>query len=169
MVADLSEAGHAIDLASVRAIAGSGSIGRVHVARALVAAGSVPTVDAAFRMLIGRDAPFYRRKRTLDAAQAIAAIHGAGGVAVFAHPGVTGEGALPALLAAGLDGIEAFHAEHSADDKRRFAEMAADLGLIVTGGSDFHADDVPCASIGGGGCPESALEALWARAARYRR
>jgi predicted metal-dependent phosphoesterase TrpH len=168
MVAALAAAGHPIDLESVKTISGSGSIGRVHVARALVAAASAPSIEAAFRLLIGRDAPFYFRKRTLSAAEAIDAIHGAGGVAVLAHPGVSGESAFPVLLAAGIDGIEAFHAEHSAADQQRFARLAAKHGLLVTGGSDFHAPDVRSAPIGGGGCPEGAVEALRLRALRYR-
>lgn len=168
MVTALAKAGHPIDLDAVRSIAGRGSIGRVHIARALVAAGIVSTIDDAFRLLIGREAPFYARKQTLDASQAIAAIHGAGGVAVLAHPGVTGTAALPALLAAGLDGIEAYHAEHTVADRQRFAALASRHGLIVTGGSDFHGPGVRSAPIGAGGCPEAALPALRARAARYR-
>jgi predicted metal-dependent phosphoesterase TrpH len=168
MVEALSGAGYEIDLASVRAIAGAGSIGRVHVAQALVAAGGAPDVGEAFRQLIGRGAPFYFRKRTLSAAEAIATIHGAGGVAVLAHPGVSGSEAFTALLAAGLDGVEAFHAEHDAADCDRFARLAQANGLLVTGGSDFHGPGVHTAPIGGGGCPEDAPEALRRRAAAYR-
>jgi predicted metal-dependent phosphoesterase TrpH len=168
MVEALARAGYPIDVDSVREIAGSGSIGRVHIARALVSAGSASTIEAAFGALIGRDAPFYFRKRTLRAAEAIDVIHGAGGVAVLAHPGVSGEEALPELLTAGIDGVEAYHAEHTAFDRERFLAVAAANGLIVTGGSDFHAADVRSAPIGGGGCPDDAVEALRRRAARYR-
>lgn len=168
MVAALAAAGYPVDMASVREIAGPGSIGRVHIARALVAAGCVPTVQEAFRTLIGRDARFYARKQTLRAVDAVDAIHAAGGVAVLAHPGVSGESAFPALLAAGIDGIEAFHAEHTAADRERFAALAAANGLIVTGGSDFHAPDLRSAPIGGGGCPDEAVEAIRIRARRYR-
>lgn len=168
MVAALAEAGHRIDFASVRGLAQGGSIGRVHVARALVAAGSAATVDEAFRLLVGRDAPFYVHKRTLSAVEAVSAVHGAGGVAVFAHPGVSGDAGLPALIAAGVDGIEAFHAEHTASDRERFAAVAARHGLLVTGGSDFHGPGLHSAPIGGGACPEDAVEALKARATLYR-
>jgi predicted metal-dependent phosphoesterase TrpH len=169
MVEALAASGHDIDLASVRAIAGHGSIGRVHIAQALVAAGSAPSIAEAFQQLIGRDAPFYFHKRTLGAAEAIAAIHAAGGVAVLAHPGVSGADAFPALLSAGLDGVEAFHAEHDEADFEHFALLAEEHQLVVTGGSDFHGPDVHCAPIGGGACPEGAPEALWLRAAAYRR
>jgi hypothetical protein len=168
MVALLAEAGHPIDFETVRAIAGHGSIGRVHIARALVQAGSVATIPEAFDVFIGSNAPFYVRKRTLDPGPAIEAIHGAGGVAVLAHPGINGEGALPALLAAGLDGIEAFHSEHTAVQSARFAALAASHALLVTGGSDFHGHDAHAAPLGGGACPEDALDALRLRAARYR-
>ncbi len=168
MVAALAAAGHPIDLDSVREVARGGSMGRVHIARVLVGAGSVPSIDAAFRILIGRDAPFYSRKQTLDAVTAVATIHGAGGVAVLAHPGVSGEPALTALIEAGLDGIEAFHAEHTAPDRERFAALAAYHGLLVTGGSDFHGPGVHSAPIGGGGCPDSVLDALAERAGLYR-
>ena len=168
MVAALAAAGYPIDMALVREIAGPGSIGRVHIAHALVAAGCVPAVEDAFRTLIGRDAPFYVRKRTLSAVDAVDAIHAAGGVAVLAHPGLSGEAAFPALLSAGLDGIEAFHAEHTAADRERFAALAALNELIVTGGSDFHSPDLRSAPIGGGGCPDDAVEAVRVRARRYR-
>lgn len=168
MVEALAEAGYSIDYGTVAALAGAGSIGRVHVARALVAAGSVDTVEDAFRLLIGAGAPFHVRKQTLAGARAIAAIHGAGGVAVLAHPGVSGEAALTSLVDAGLDGIEAFHAEHTARQRQHFASLAARLGLLVTGGSDFHGPDTRSAPIGGGACPEDAVDALRARAERYR-
>jgi predicted metal-dependent phosphoesterase TrpH len=168
MVAALAKAGYPIDIDSVRAIAGSGSIGRVHIARSLVAAGSAPTIEAAFGALIGRGAPFYMRKRTLGVAETIDVIHAAGGVAVLAHPGVSGEEALPELLSAGIDGIEAYHAEHTASERERFAALATRHELIVTGGSDFHAADVHSAPIGGGGCPDEAVEEIRLRAARYR-
>jgi hypothetical protein len=168
MVARLAEAGHPIEFATVAKLAGGGSIGRVHIARALVSAGSVESIDEAFRLLIGGDAPFHVRKQTLGGARAIAAIHGAGGVAVLAHPGVSGEAALISLVEAGLDGIEAYHAEHTPRQRQRFAALAERLGLLVTGGSDFHGPDTRSAPIGGGACPEDALEAIRARAARYR-
>jgi len=168
MVALLSDAGHPIDLATVLSAAGEGSVGRVHIAQALVDAGSVGSVSEAFSTLIGADAPFFVHKSALDAREAIDAIHAAGGVAVLAHPGLSGEAALPLLLDARLDGIEAFHAEHSAADQARFAALAAGLGLLVTGGSDCHGPRIHSAPIGGGACPEDALEALQARASLYR-
>lgn len=168
MVARLTEAGHKVDFARVAAIAGRGSIGRVHIARALVEAGSSPDVESAFKTLIGASGPFYVAKRTLGASEALQTIHAAGGVAVLAHPGVSGEAALIPLVDAGLDGIEAFHAEHSISQQQHFAALARRLGLLVTGGSDFHGPSVRSAPVGGGACPPDAPEALEARATLYR-
>jgi predicted metal-dependent phosphoesterase TrpH len=169
MVIQLVEAGHAIDYDTVARIAGAGSVGRVHVARALVAAGSAATIEEAFHTLIGRDAPFYVGKRTMDAAHAVSMIHAARGVAVLAHPGVSGAEAFPLLVSAGLDGIEVFHAEHTQADRERFAALAREYGLLVTGGSDFHGPGVRSAPIGGGSCPEDAPDLLRERANLYRR
>jgi predicted metal-dependent phosphoesterase TrpH len=169
IISMLTRAGVPIDPDLVTALAGVGSVGRVHIARALVDSGAAPTVPEAFRRYIGRDAPFYVAKRALDADKAIGTIHTAGGVAVLAHPGVSGESALPALLAAGLDGIEAFHAEHSSADRDRFADLARRHGLLVTGGSDFHGPQLGSAPIGGGGCPDTAVDTIRDRADRYRR
>jgi predicted metal-dependent phosphoesterase TrpH len=165
----LARAGHRIGFEEVLAFAGAGSVGRVHVAQALVDAGSVATVAEAFTLLIGEDAPFYVPKRTLSPARAVALIHAAGGVAVLAHPGLSGASAIPELIEGGLDGIEAFHAEHTPEQQAAFAQAAADAGLLVTGGSDYHGPGVHSAPIGGSACPDGALEALQTRATRYRR
>jgi 3',5'-nucleoside bisphosphate phosphatase len=168
MVERLKRAGHPIDFDDVLRHADGGAVGRVHVARALKEAGVVASVSDAFAGLIGRQGRFYVHKRTLAAADAVRAIHDAGGVAVLAHPGVSGESALLPLIDAGLDGIEAFHAEHSAGDAGRYATLAAREGLLVTGGSDFHGPGVRSAPIGGGACPGGALRALEERATLYR-
>jgi 3',5'-nucleoside bisphosphate phosphatase len=169
MVRKLSAAGYRIDYDAIRAAVGASAIGRVHIARALVATHAVPTIDEPFRRLIGSDAPFYIAKQTMTGAAAIAAIHAAGGVAVLAHPGVSGGAALEGLIESGLDGIEAYHAEHTRADRKRFAALAARHGLLVTGGSDFHGPGVRSSGIGGGACPADAVESLRARAALYRR
>lgn len=169
IVRELSQAGIPIDLGTAVTIARGGSIGRVHIARALVDSGSAASIEEAFRLYIGRGARFYVPKRTLDAAQAVAAIHAAGGVAVLAHPGINGESAFDALLAAGLDGVEAFHAEHTSAQRRRYVDLARRHALLVTGGSDFHGPGLGSAPLGGGGCPDEALDSLRARSVRYRR
>jgi predicted metal-dependent phosphoesterase TrpH len=168
MVAALSEAGHEVDLDTVLQHAAGGAVGRVHVARALVDAGSVPTIEQAFADLIGREGPYYVRKAFFSPDEALALIHGAGGVAVLAHPGVSGEGSLVRLVDAGLDGIEAYHAEHTVAQRAHFAAAAEHFGLIATGGSDFHGPGMRSAALGCGDCPESAVKALRERATILR-
>jgi 3',5'-nucleoside bisphosphate phosphatase len=164
MVESLRNGGHPIDLDRVLRHAGAGAVGRVHVARALVEGGSVTSVEQAFSDLIGRRGPFYVHKRTLDAADALRVIHQAGGVAVLAHPGVSGEGALVPLIEAGLDGVEAYHAEHTPAQRQHFESVAQRFGLVTTGGSDFHGPGMRSASLGSGDCPDGAVEALKVRA-----
>jgi 3',5'-nucleoside bisphosphate phosphatase len=164
MVERLAAAGHEVDMARVLTLAGDGSVGRAHVARALVQAGSVESMEQAFAELIGREGPFYVPKVTLTATEAVAVIHRAGGVAVIAHPGIGGEGALLPLIEAGLDGIEAFHAEHTQPQRDHFASLAHRYGLVATGGSDFHGPGLRSASLGAGGCPLGAVEELRHRA-----
>lgn len=165
MVDALTAAGYAVTLERVFAHAGEGAVGRSHIARALVDAGDVESVEHAFRDLIGRTGPFFIGKRLLSAVDAVALIRAAGGVAVLAHPGVTrSDASIPELVQAGLGGLEAFHAEHTQSDRDRYAGLAKRLGLVVTGGSDYHGPGTKNASLGAGGCPDSAVEALRERA-----
>jgi predicted metal-dependent phosphoesterase TrpH len=168
MVAALAEAGHEVDLDDVLEHAAGGAVGRVHVARALVGAGSVLTIEQAFAELIGRDGPFYVHKAFFSAGEALALIHGAGGVAVLAHPGVSGESELVGLVDAGLDGIEAYHAEHTTAQRAHFASAARRFGLVATGGSDFHGPGMRSAALGAGACPPRAVEELRERATIFR-
>jgi len=127
------------------AIVGDGAAGRPHVARALVAAGVVPDVPAAFvPEWIGNDGRAYVGKYSLDPARAIALVKAAGGVTVFAHPAassrgaVVDEAAIEAFALAGLDGLEVDHPDHDAATRERLRAVASELGLLVTGSSDYH-------------------------------
>lgn len=165
MVDALNAAGFAVTLERVFAHAGDGAVGRSHIARALVEAGDVDSVEHAFRDLIGRGGPYFVGKWLMSATGAVALIRGAGGVAVLAHPGVTrSDESIPELVEAGLGGIEAFHAEHTRSDRDRYAGLAARFGLVATGGSDYHGSGTKNAFLGSGGCPAAAVEALRARA-----
>ncbi len=168
MVAALARAGHTVDIAGVLDEAGAGAVGRVHVARALVRAGSVDTIEEAFARFIGRDGPFYVQKALFYPREALALIHGAGGVAVLAHPGVSGEGPLVPLVEAGLDGVEAYHADHNASQRDHFLAMARRFGLVTTGGSDFHGPGMRSAALGAGTCPDEAVGELRRRATIFR-
>lgn len=145
MVERLQAAGVPVSWPQVSALAGGGVIGRPHVARALVDAGAVPDVTAAFGPeWIGAGGRFYRPKPALAAVEAVELIRGAGGVAVFAHPGAhrrgptVGDETVAAMAAAGLFGLEVDHDDHDDATRRHLRGLASELGLAVTGGSDFH-------------------------------
>jgi predicted metal-dependent phosphoesterase TrpH len=163
MVAKLSDSGYNISLDTVLELSDGGAVGRSHVARALVREGHAESVAHAFQCLIGHGRPFYVPKDVRTPEEAIACIAGAGGIAVIAHPGVNGAADLiPALIDAGLRGIEAYHADHTTEQVAFYAQMAEASGLLVTGGTDFHGPDAPNPDLGSIYIPEDAVRALLA-------
>jgi predicted metal-dependent phosphoesterase TrpH len=144
MCARLAELGVAIDPERLAAIAGSAPVGRPHVAEALVEAGAVADVDAAFRDYIGNDGPAYVPKHALAPDAGVALIVAAGGAAVIAHPARSSNGGkldramLDRCQAAGLAGIETEHPSHSQDERLAWRRTAASRGLVTTGASDYH-------------------------------
>jgi predicted metal-dependent phosphoesterase TrpH len=145
MVERLRELGAPVELERVRELAGGGAIGRPHVARALVEAGVVDDVAAAFGPdWIGTGGRAYVPKDAVSPVEAVELIHGAGGAAVLAHPSVhAGAEAVPepvirAMAAAGLDGLEVDHPDQPPPDRARWRALAAELGLETTGASDCH-------------------------------
>jgi predicted metal-dependent phosphoesterase TrpH len=138
----LEALGCPVDVAPILASAARGrSVGRPQIAAALLAAGYVATRDEAFDRFLEHGGPAYVPRRGASAAEVIAIVHDAGGVASLAHPGVLRRDELIApLAAAGLDGLEALHSDHDATVEARYRALARELGLLVTGGSDFHGD-----------------------------
>jgi predicted metal-dependent phosphoesterase TrpH len=122
-----------------------GALGRPHVARALVAEGWAVDVRDAFDRYLGAGRPAYVAKEQLSMRDAIEMIHDAGGLAVLAHPGGSGtRERLEALRALGLDGVEVKHPSHSPADTTRLRTLSDQLGLLPSGGSDWHgASDGP--------------------------
>jgi predicted metal-dependent phosphoesterase TrpH len=117
------------------------SIGRPQVARALVAAGHVADMREAFDRWLGNSCPGFIPREGASPEQVIAIIHRAGGIASLAHPGKTAiDSRIPALAAAGLDALEAFHPDHDEAMTRHYRQRAEQLGMLVTAGSDFHGD-----------------------------
>jgi hypothetical protein len=117
------------------------SIGRPAIARALVAAGYVKTSNDAFSIWLSRGRPGFvpREGATPDAV--IEQIHGAGGVASLAHPGLLRrDDWIAGLASAGLDALEAYHTNHDEAATGRYRSIAHRLGLSISGGSDYHAD-----------------------------
>jgi 3',5'-nucleoside bisphosphate phosphatase len=140
MVAD----GHRVSWDRVRERA-VGTVGRPHVATELLDAGLIASIDEAFTdRWIGAGGQYYRSERKIPAAEAIALVRGAGGVPIFAHPGAHGRGetvldaTIVALADVGLAGIEVDHPDHDEATRHHLRGLAADLGLLVTGSSDYH-------------------------------
>lgn len=144
MVANLVADGYPISWEGVSDLAGDGSVGRPHIARALVAAGVVPDVDTAFRELLSSRQPYYVRKADTEVFTALQLVRAAGGLPVFAHPmarrrgPVVSDDTIEKMAAAGLVGLEVDHPDHDPDDRAHAAVLARDLGLIPTGSSDYH-------------------------------
>src|SRR5262245_13467210 len=118
------------------------SVGRPQVARALVRAGHVPSVQDAFDRWLATGRPAFVPRTGPSPLEVIETIHGAGGVASFAHPGVTRRDELIGpLVEHGLDAIEVYHSDHTPDDLVAYKGLAIRLGALVSGGSDFHGED----------------------------
>jgi 3',5'-nucleoside bisphosphate phosphatase len=121
--------------------AGDAAIGRPHVAAALVARGVVGDRRAAFDRFLGAGKPAYVPKPEFAARDAIALVHAAGGLAIWAHPGAEGRrDRVEALVRDGLDGLEIKHPSHNADDQQRLAALVDHFGLVPSGGSDWHGE-----------------------------
>jgi predicted metal-dependent phosphoesterase TrpH len=144
IVAALAAAGYPVVWEKILAGCAGGVVGRPHVARALVAAGAVATVDDAFATLLHHGSPYYVAKADTDVRDGIALVRAAGGVPVFAHGlatkrgRVVGDDTIAAMAEAGLLGLEVDHPDHAPDERAHLRGLAAELGLFVTGSSDYH-------------------------------
>lgn len=143
MLAKLANLGIRLDLQRVLALAHGGSVGRPHLARAMVEAGYVSTPEEAFRLYLGRGGPAYVERERFTPEEAVQVILRAGGVPVLAHPGLSNrDGLVPDLVSAGLMGIEVYYPEHSPAQVQHYLALAKKLGLLTTGGTDFHGGDL---------------------------
>jgi predicted metal-dependent phosphoesterase TrpH len=147
MVDRLAELGTGVTWEQVTSIAGGGVIGRPHIARAMVAAGAISSVDEAFTPeWIGAGGRAHVRRYALDPARAVRLVAAAGGVSVLAHPfaqrrgWLVPEDLISELADAGLAGVEVVHPDHDDGERRALAGLADRLGLVVTGGSDDHGE-----------------------------
>jgi hypothetical protein len=139
MVAALNRLGVPLKVESVFALANCKSPGRPHVARAMVKERLIGSLDEAFERFLKKGRPAWVPKTKMSALESVELIHQAGGLAVMAHPGLNRtDEIIPALVAAGLDGIECFHTKHSTVMSERYLGIAEKHGLLVTGGSDCH-------------------------------
>jgi predicted metal-dependent phosphoesterase TrpH len=131
----------------VAALAAGGSVGRPHIARAMVEAGAIATPREAFSPdWIGTGGRAYVSRYALDPIRAIGLVRASGGVVVLAHPGAISRGwrmpdeTVAALAQAGLAGLEVDHPDHDQAERARLRGLAAELDLVTTGGSDDHGD-----------------------------
>ncbi len=169
IVERLKNLGLDIEMSDVEAESRTGTIARPHVAMALVRRGHAASVDEAFQRYLGCHRPAFVAKAALEPAVAFDLVRAAGGVSVLAHPGTfRRDDLIPLLIEAGLDGIEARHTEHSAANTRHYEQMAASLGLLVTGGSDFHGTPGHHGRLGRPTVPYAWYEALIAHIQKRR-
>jgi 3',5'-nucleoside bisphosphate phosphatase len=156
MIIKLEELGYPVTYEEVQAQADSPLLSRVHFAMALAARGYVRRAPEAFERLIGDDCPGFVPREELSPADAALWIREAGGVPVVAHPGRFGgrgfrwDEAMAELQRQGLEGLEGYYGEYLAGEQRYFMDLAARLGMVVTGGSDYHGSNKPGLRLGRG-------------------
>lgn len=150
IVSKLSEMGYQLDYEDVKEYASGVSIGRPHIARALVKKGYIEEIADAFTdELIGGGSPAYVEKKKVKPETAIKSILKAGGIPIIAHPLLINHGDplekkdIEKLKKAGLKGIEVYQSKHDEVNTLRYKKIAEELNLLVTGGSDYHGDNSP--------------------------
>jgi 3',5'-nucleoside bisphosphate phosphatase len=176
MVEALNRLGAPISLERVFEIAGEGSVGRPHVAQALLEAGHIQTIDEAFQRFIGHGGPAYFEGFRLEPAEGIRLIHSVGGFASWAHPneldGKDWRAYLPVVLSAGIDGLEVYYSksgDYPASVTEQLLEACVAHDLVPTVGSDYHGFGTMMAPPGSVASPPELLERLEERVARLRR
>ncbi len=173
IVERLNQLGYSLTMDDVLRHAGGDAVGRPHIADALVEAGYLDNRSEAFVSLLGDGGRAYVERTRLTATEAIRLTTESGGVTSIAHPltinvdGPSLRAILEELRETGLSGIEAHYSEHPPAIRSQLAEVASDLGLVATGGSDYHGSGKPDLHIGSGRgdltVPDTALEELVAR------
>jgi predicted metal-dependent phosphoesterase TrpH len=169
MVAALNRLGIPLRAEAVFELANCKSPGRPHVARALVKEKLIGSLDEAFERYLKKGRPAWVPKTKMSALEAVELIHQAGGLAVIAHPALNRSDAIiPALVAAGMDGIECFHTKHSTAISEHYLEIADEYHLLVTGGSDCHGYSKNKPLIGTVKLPYAAVEKMRAKVAAQK-
>ncbi|WP_018086437.1 PHP domain-containing protein [Desulfurispora thermophila] len=139
MTQRLNQLGFPVTMDRVLEIAGSGSVGRPHLARALLESGAVGSVEEAFEKWLGQDRPAYVPRFKYTPEEGVRLLRRAGGVPVFAHPALAGvDELIPRLVEEGLMGLEVYYPAHDANDVQRYLAFCRRYNLLATGGSDYH-------------------------------
>ncbi len=156
IVERLQKLGFDVSYEEIKKASKIGQTGRPHIAQVLIEKKIARTIDDAFARFLKKGAVAYVARKVLDAGNAIAAIRGAGGIAVLAHPTILDSTLkkippiLDQLVPMGLGGIEAYYPVHSAKNQKQLCVLADRYGLVVTGGSDYHGDIRPGTTLAGG-------------------
>ena len=170
IVEKLRKEGIKIDASDVFKLAGKGSVGRLHIAQALIKAGGVKTYREIFDKYIGFLKPCYVSNVRFTPQEAIGMVLDAGGVPVVAHPYTMGiHDYIPELVKCGLRGIEVYHTDHKASAVKRYEGVAKEYGLLVTGGSDCHGMGKGRVLLGGVRVPYTLVEKLKSESEKIRR
>ncbi|HZH04253.1 MAG TPA: PHP domain-containing protein [Myxococcaceae bacterium] len=167
MVEQVQKLGYAITFEEVEKVAAGGQMGRPHLAQVLLERGICSSFQEAFERFLTDGKPGFVDRERLTAADAIALIRQAGGVATVAHPGASrlDRPEITAMREAGLDGIEVHHGDHAPGLREKYLHLARDLNLIPTAGSDFHGETVtPHRKLGSAAMAPQLFAALAARA-----
>ncbi|MDX1690662.1 MAG: PHP domain-containing protein [Acidimicrobiia bacterium] len=169
----LGDLGIEISIDEVERRAGGDSVGRPHIAAALVDRGVVSSIPEAFDRFLAAGRPAYRPRHRLPAAEAVRLVRASGGVAAVAHPHTVATAAdafsdaFASFADVGIDGVECHYAEYVPSQRSRLDTLARSHGLVPTGGSDYHGDHKPGISVGRGrgdlAVPDAALDELEAR------
>ena len=166
MVRRLNEIGLPVAWDAVARLAAGGTIGRPHVARALVEAGHAASVDDAFARYLVRGRPAYVERYRLTPVDAVRLVRAAGGVPVLAHPRSVADldALLPELIAAGLGGLEVYYGDYDDEGRRELLALAERHDLAPTGGTDYHGPELAHSrDLGDAGVPFECVAALEAR------
>lgn len=160
ILAKLARMGLVLDWSRVRQIADGASVGRPHIARAMLEKGYVGSIDEAFDRYINRNGPAYAERMKVSPSEAVQLILDADGIPVLAHP-LYGTQLVPELAQHGLVGLEAYYTGYTPDETDFLVNLATKHGLLVTGGTDFHGEDVlPEHPLGGVVVPQAVVSRL---------
>ncbi|MEE8204522.1 MAG: PHP domain-containing protein [Dehalococcoidales bacterium] len=169
MIDKLAGLGFPVDWQRVQDLAGDGTIGRPHIAQALLEKGYISTFQEAFTRFLAWGGPAYVGRDKMTPQEAIILIRRAGGLAVLAHPFTSNntESLVAGLKEGGLAGLEAYYKNYTTGEISTLVSLADKYGLIATGGTDYHGlDDKAETAIGGTNVPLKAAEELTALAGK---
>ncbi len=159
IIAKLNALGIPVTMARVEEISGGGQVGRPHIARALMEAGYVTSIQQAFDIYLRMGGKAYVSKFRFPPDQALAMIREAKGIPILAHPFTLNLGSafalknlLTELKGLGLAGLEVFYSEHTLEQEALYLKLARELDLLVSGGSDFHGQNKPEITLGSMPC-----------------